>query len=284
MTQPERRGVFDNDDLSNLLPSAVRNLTLGKRANAATADSLLSAPGVPKSAILSALAAFDSDDDERDDTYDAADVGGAVDLARADEESDEELGVWMAYQRAPADFARGARGSAARNALKEGTGWTDEALEGWAVMLNREPERLRRLERKFTEAVQTRPQVQLPRTSWRAGDEEAEGGRGRGGGRGGGRGRGRGRGEGRGEGRGGAGAMLGRGKAGGRGGRSMDEAGHGTGGPSNSGNGGAEQGGSGGGDGRGRARKEQNKGRVANHNRREGRARKMARGFAGVPA
>ncbi|KAI5816227.1 hypothetical protein BZA77DRAFT_387889 [Pyronema omphalodes] len=262
---PERKNIFDNDAFDTLAPSAFRNLTVGKRHNSATADKLLKSSDVPKSAILSALEAFDSDDDERDDTYDSNDVGGAVDVV--DDQADDEHVVYMAYQRSAADFLKDARGGAARKALKEATGWTDEQLEGWGVMLAREPDRQRRLERKFAaKEIQggKQQQVQLERTSWRTGDAESE------------RGRGRGRG---GRGRGGPG----------RGGHAATQSGpsapsNGAGGPSASGSGG--QGGDqkqGTNPSRGRARKEQNKGRVGNHNRREGHAKKMARGFGGGP-
>jgi activating signal cointegrator complex subunit 2 len=86
---------------------------------------------------------------------------------------------------------------------------TDEAIEGWGIMLGRDPRRLRRLEAKFsTFAGQQR---ELATTSWRdspagSGDEAGYGSGERGGNRG--RGRGRGRGGGRG-GRGGAGNVAG---------------------------------------------------------------------------
>lgn len=261
-TVSTRKNIYDNDDLDRLAPSTVSKLHAGRRTNAATADSLLKKSTLSKSHILSALAAFDSDEDERDDTYDTADVGGAVDrdadeiLPRPPQQDDEEKAVWGAYQRAPQDFAREARGGAGRRALKEMMGWTDEGLEGWAVMLNREPERMRRLERRFAdrEMLAGGQQVQLERTSWRVGDEESERGRGRGRGRGPGRARG---GMGRGGGFPGAG-----------------------GGPPGAGGEGSSQPAA---EARGRARNEHNKGRVGNHGRREGRAKKMARGFGGAP-
>src|SRR5687768_2334544 len=68
---PQRRNAFDDDEFDKLAMD-VTKVSFGKRPEK-TADQLLqdktSAPG--KAAILSALAAFDSDDDERDDTYDA---------------------------------------------------------------------------------------------------------------------------------------------------------------------------------------------------------------------
>jgi activating signal cointegrator complex subunit 2 len=129
---------------------------------------------------------------------------------------------------------------------------TDEAIEGWSLMLGRDPRRLRRLEAKFsTFAGQQR---ELATTSWRdspagSGDEAGVGSGERGGNRGRGRGRGRG-GRGGGGGRGGAGNVAG----------PVDDK--------------ATQ--------VARQRKDANKGSRANHNRKDQRGKKMAR--AGFPA
>ena len=251
---PARRNVFDNDELDRLAVDTAK-LHFGKRNPGRTADDILedrsNAPN--KAAILSALAAFDSDDDERDDTYDAVDVGGTVDAATTEEdakEANDEILV-RAYQADPKMFDRDAatRRSENRAKLKEETGMTDEAIEGWAVMLVRNPDQKRRLEAKFSmfNGVQT----ELATTAWRASpagsgneDSEADGGgptsRGRGG-----RGRGRGR-----------GGLGERGRGGGN-----------VAGPT--GDAKTEQ---------ARRHKEANKGSRANHNRRDQRARKMARG------
>lgn len=248
---PTRRNIYDDDDFDRLSMD-VSKLSFGKRPGK-TADQMLAdksaAPG--KAAILSALAAFDSDDDERDDTYDAADVGGTVDGSNqeADGVSDgNEQVLYRAYQMDEKVFDRDAttRRGPARARLRDETGMTDETIEGWAVMLARNPQQKRRLEAKYAFSGE---QAQIERTSWRAsagsGAEESDpdGGASRGG-RGGGRGRGRGRGRG-GQGRGGN-------VAGPTGDKDTEAA---------------------------RRRKEANKGSRANHNRREGRARKMARGF-----
>ncbi|KAL1837892.1 hypothetical protein VTJ49DRAFT_3278 [Mycothermus thermophilus] len=262
----------DSDELAMLTSS---RLHIGKRPG--DADSLLrnrsAAPS--KAAILSALAAFDSDDDERDDTYDAADVGGAVDVVLTEADrlvmaegaaagavaampEDLEAALVRAYLARSETFARDAasRQSADRAKLRDETGLTDEAIEGWAVMLERDEKRKRKLMARYGEF--TGEQVEIGRTAWRAGvdeDEDEDGGEGgegssdtaRGGG-----GFGRGRG-----GRGGGGPGRGRGR--GRGGSAP---------PADS--------------DLARRRKEANKGSRANHNRRDGRARKMARaGFAG---
>ncbi|KAI9820844.1 MAG: hypothetical protein M1832_003477 [Thelocarpon impressellum] len=236
-----RRNIHDDDPLATLsVPSS--SVHRGRRDGSLTADALLqSAPSAPqKAAILSALAAFDPADDEHDDTYDADDdnVDGTVDATSAGQDADvNDEALFHTYARSPGVFERDAatRRSQGRNTLKAETGMTDEAIEGWAVMILRDPRRLSRLEARFS--TFTGAQRELSGSAWREGDETADRGRGRGKGRGG-RGRGRGRGD----------------AAGPAGGRDTQIA---------------------------RQRKETGKGGRANHNRREGRAKKMARGGFG---
>ncbi|KAJ1326140.1 activating signal cointegrator complex subunit 2 [Microdochium nivale] len=243
---PTRHNIYDNDDLDELNVD-MSSLHFGKRGPNRTADDILNdrstAPN--KAAILSALALFDADDDERDDTYDAVDAGMTVNDALADDADDqkrkdgaEEL-LFKAYQADQKVFDRDAdtRRSVGRSKLRGETGMTDEALEGWGLMLGRDPGRLKRLELKFNTFGGN--QTILESTAWKAGNEDSEGD---GFGRGGHRGRGRGRG----------GAGRGRGNvAGPTGDKDTESA---------------------------RRRKESNKGSRANHNRRDQRARKMARG------
>ena len=270
---PTRRNIYDNDDFDNLAINTSK-LHLGRKHQTQTADSMLefNRPTDQKAAILSALAAFDSDDDERDDTYDVEDVGGTVDTTYADDEThraaaaatdknDEAL--YMAYRADSAVFKRDAdtRRSKARTALKNDLGMTDEAIEGWGIMIIRDPARRKRLERAFDMGKGSR-QNMLEATAWRAerdsGTEEAEGtedsdvgGRASGTDRGASQNRGRDQGRGpRGRGRGGRGDVSGPTSD-----RDTQVA---------------------------RQRKDASKGSRANHNRRDQRARKMARGgFAG---
>ncbi|KAI1332505.1 hypothetical protein F5Y16DRAFT_407695 [Xylariaceae sp. FL0255] len=252
---PTRHNVFDDDEFDRLAVD-VSNIHFGKRNPGRTADDVLkdrsSAPN--KAAILSALSAFDADDDERDDTYDAVDSGFIVNDGHPEDANDQkrkdanEEALFKAYQADPKSFERDAatRRSTARAQLKDSTGMTDEAIEGWAVVLARAPQQLRQLEAKHAFSGN---QATLASTAWRASpagsgqeDSDADGGRhpsdrGRGG-----RGRGR-----------------GRGRGGGRGGNSS--------GPS--GDNDTEN---------ARKRKEANKGSRANHNRRDQRAKKMSRG------
>ncbi|KAK6855929.1 hypothetical protein PG995_008080 [Apiospora arundinis] len=246
---PQRLNVFDDDEFDKLAVN-VGNLHFGKQNPGRTADEMLkdrsAAPN--KAAILSALSAFDADDDERDDTYDAADAGFAVNDALADDADDQkrkdvhEETLFKAYQADSKLFGRDSetRRGNYRAKLKQDTGMTDEAIEGWGLMLSRNPAQLKSLEMKYSGFDGN--QASIAPTSWRAGAEDGEeAGSSRGGfrGRGGGRGRGRG-----GGGRGGN-------VAGPTGEKETESA---------------------------RRRKEANKGSRANHNRRDQRAKKMARG------
>ena len=257
---PSRRNVFDDDELDRLEMDTSR-LHIGKRNATQPSNTTTN-----KAAILSALAAFDSDDDERDDTYDVDDVGGTVDTAHPDGEpalatskasqEENDAALFKVHKASPELFGRtfDIRRGQARQALKAETGMTDEAIEGWAIMLRRDPKRLTRMESKFGAGgagAFNGTQGQLGRTAYRespAGteteDSDAPNAP-----RGGFRGRGRGR-----------GGPAGRGR--GRGGNVA--------GPSSEAGTAAAQ-----------RRKEESKGSRANHNRRDQRARKMRRG--GIP-
>ncbi|KAH8724664.1 hypothetical protein GQ44DRAFT_772995 [Phaeosphaeriaceae sp. PMI808] len=251
---PDRHNVFDNDEFDKLTVDASQ-LHIGRRGKELTADKILSdRSNVPaKSSILSALAAFDYDDDERDDTYDAEDVGASVDTeADADLRDKSEEALLRAYTTTPKLFGRDAetRRGNARSSLKSETGMTDEAIEGWGIMIGRDPKRLRRLEVKFSAFAGQ--QRELAPSAWQSsppgsGDEirEVSGDSGQ-------RGASRGRGLGRGRGRG-------RGNGGNVSGPTGDKATLVA-----------------------RQRKDANKASRANHNRKDQRGKKMARGgFSG---
>ncbi|PWY73852.1 hypothetical protein BO94DRAFT_538902 [Aspergillus sclerotioniger CBS 115572] len=250
------------------------SLHLG-RANAdLTADAVLADRTnhtANKAAIMSALAAFDSDEDERDDTYDIADVGGTIDAtddtdprtsSTTTDPNETEMTLYRAYKYNPALFARDSttRRSQPRASLKRETGMTDEAIEGWAVMLTRDPKRLSKLEDKMSLSAGgpdgTLNQQDLPPTAYRKpgpddsqSDTEDQHPSSRG--RGGGRGRGRG------------------GRRGGGGGRGGGNPSAGSSGHQQNGNPAVA-----------RQRKEENKASRANHNRRQQRAKKVARAGA----
>ncbi|KAL9616163.1 MAG: hypothetical protein Q9160_008943 [Pyrenula sp. 1 TL-2023] len=266
----ERRNVFDDDEFSNLRISSSQ-LNFGKKDQSRAQQLSTSERSAQKAAILSALAKFDSDSDERDDTYDVADVGGTVDsslpgtddaearpVEKEQRDKIEEF-LYRAWKSDTSLFARETktRLSQPRTSLKRETGWTDEQIEGWAIILQRDKQKVSSLERKYGlggSRDESMNQTQVKRTAWRASDAaEDEGSEADGDipgpsnlSRGGGRGRGR-------------GARV---RAEGNAAGSADDY--------------ATQ--------VARRRKEQGKGGRGggNHNRRGGRARKMARGFGGL--
>ncbi|WEW60126.1 hypothetical protein PRK78_005611 [Emydomyces testavorans] len=179
--------VLDNNEFDDLTISPSK-LHFG-RANAhLTADDLLadrSGHSLNKAAIMSALAAFDSDDDERDDTYDIADVGGTIDSlppgrdidpdTEASQRIHGELGqgteriLFNLYKSNPDLFKRDAatRRSQQRISLRKNTGMTDESIEGWAVMLSRDSKRMANMERDYVRpGFSDIGQPDLPSTSY----------------------------------------------------------------------------------------------------------------------
>ncbi|KIV96374.1 hypothetical protein PV10_00255 [Exophiala mesophila] len=259
---PHRRNVFDGDDFDQLRISPNR---LHKGRKEIKMDQSGSKEhSRSKAAIMAALAAFDSDDDERDDTYDVADVGGTVDSTldtddrpRTNAQSDanpHEESLFRAWKANEEMFARDSktRVTKVRQDLKRETGMSDEQIEGWAIMLKKDSKLQSRLDEKYSAGQSFQgSQPLLPATRWQ-GDtpedseesEQAVGGRRVG------------QAQIRGN------RSWGRGRGGSTAGTSGDQA--------------STQ--------AARKRKEQGKGRGgANHQRREGRARKVGRGMAGAP-
>ncbi|BFZ60911.1 hypothetical protein YB2330_001963 [Saitoella coloradoensis] len=229
----ERRNIFDDQEIKR------ENLHLGKQ-DRGTADQMLNdKSGIDKAGIIARLAAIDMDDDERDDTYDGINDPNVVDddeFVREDTNAEvsgptganiDEL-LFLEYGSAPSLFDRDTqtRKSKARAELRSRTGLSDEQIEGWKSMLERDPRRRKALEGRYEFRGN---QGFLPSTSYRQPKPTSEdeggptfngGGRGRGrgrGGNGGGGGGGRGRGRGGGSGREGA-------QGGGAGGRPVDAA------------------------------------------------------------
>ncbi|ODQ49657.1 hypothetical protein SAICODRAFT_194919 [Saitoella complicata NRRL Y-17804] len=229
----ERRNIFDDQEIKR------EKLHLGKQ-DRGTADQMLNdKSGIDKAGILARVAAIDMDDDERDDTYDGINDPNVVDddaFVREDTNADvsgptgpniDEL-LFLEYGTNPSLFERdnATRKSKARAELRGRTGLSDEQIEGWKSMLERDPRRRKALEGRYEFRGN---QATLPSTSYRQPKPTSEdeggatfngGGRGRGrgrGGNGGGGGRGRGRGGGGGSGRGGA-------QGGGEGGRPVNVA------------------------------------------------------------
>ncbi|KIW15047.1 hypothetical protein PV08_07834 [Exophiala spinifera] len=255
---PQRKSVFDGDDFDRLQISAQR-LHKGRKEIKIEEDG-----GDEhvrrKAAIMAALAAFDSDDDERDDSYDVADVGGTVDStvdtdsrSKPEHQLDQNLheeSLFRAWKDNEELFARDSktRASTIRQDLKRQTGMSDEQLEGWAIMLKKNQKLQDRLEHKYSALGTFRGnQTELAATRWQddTAEESEEAGSSNP------------------DGRIGQARSRGRGRAHGRGGS--------TAGPSGDASTQAA-----------RKRKEQGRGRGgANHGRREGRTRKIGRGMAG---
>lgn len=72
-------------------------------------------------------------------------------------EAQEEL-LWNYYNKSPKLFSRSARFTKSRLAMKQHTGWTDEQIEGWAIVLQRDPKRLNLYSFKYGLASRGRTQ------------------------------------------------------------------------------------------------------------------------------
>jgi activating signal cointegrator complex subunit 2 len=191
-----------------------------------------------KSRILATQ--WDEYEDEYVDTYDEPLQGSNTQRGRlkgirddvdeetteSEAEEDVERVVFAAFKRTLQVFERTARKTQEREALKAETKWSDEQIEGWKSIAERDPLVLKRLEERELEPV---VQTRLPSTAWKAPrsgaeSEDEEGGmvgvvRGRGGAPGRGTGSSRGvsvattAGKGKGRGRGGRGRGVDRGRA-----------------------------------------------------------------------
>ena len=250
---PTRKNVYDDEDLATLDPTRLHN---GHKADT---PNLQTPSTSAKAAILSALAAFDSDSDERDDTYDVDDVGGTVDttIGPDGDDNDNEETLYLAWKSTAELFTRDntARHSKPRAELKEKTGLTDESIEGWALILSRDTRRQQRLERRFS--AFTGQQSELQSSNWKAPDQISDDDNGevqR--------------------------HAMDRGRGGRLRGRGPWRGGQGRGGAANAGDATGEA--SGQKTANERRKKDANKSSRANHNRRDQRARKISRaGFPG---
>ncbi|KDQ13293.1 hypothetical protein BOTBODRAFT_33626 [Botryobasidium botryosum FD-172 SS1] len=212
-----------------------------ERANALEEDLDDAFPALPTVKV--------SNDGEESDDSDPDDHEGEAEAPKQSVDTILEL----AYIKDPKIFDRDAatRRSKTRADLKAQTSWSDEQLEGWRIMLDRNPKKdkiLQKHEFSGNRPLET-PESGRPESRG-AGPSHASRGRG---------------GHGRGGGGGGGGGGRGRGRGG------------------NQGGGSGAEGGEGGSSAHDRAWKDKNKARNANHNRKRGHEKKMARGGGGAP-
>ena len=266
---PQRKNAYDNDAFDRLsIPS--KKVHRGRKELSPDGGPTKDEHARSKAAIMAALAAFDSDDDERDDTYDVADVGGSVDQSVDTdtrprgkpplEQKLHEETLFRVWKTGPQLFARDSktRISTVRQELKRQTGMSDEQIEGWAIMLSRDTALQDRLQRKYSDlAVRPGNQRHLEQTKWRedssrdASADETDGLE---------------------HDQANDGRRMGQAQI--RGSRNWGRGrGSSTSGPASDA---ATQ--------AARRRKEQGRGRAGAHNRREGRAKKMGRGMTGATA
>jgi activating signal cointegrator complex subunit 2 len=261
---PQRKNIFDGDEFDRLHISSDK-LHKGRKEIVDQPQSL-NEQSRSKAAILAALAAFDADDDERDDTYDVGDVGGAVDnTLDSDERRNVQSGdkheetLFRAWKANPEIFSRDSktRISTTRRQLNEEVGMTNEQIEGWAIMMTKDPKMADRLQQKYSiDRTFRGTQRVIQSTKWQdsgsPSDSQDEGSNTPSDGR-----------------------RVG--QAGIRGPRIWNRGG-GRGGGSTAGPGNPEA------TQLARKRKEQGRGRGGAHNRRDGRAKKIGRGMAGPSA
>ncbi|BFZ56739.1 hypothetical protein PYCC9005_003787 [Savitreella phatthalungensis] len=152
---PERRNIYDNDEFDRLEHDKAHVLQRGSRDAAQQLDTAAVDKGVKQKVLA---LAFDPDDDEVDDTYDEIDAVG-VPGQQADDELDAdevaqrnnmaEQALVLALEVDPSVFQRQNRKSAARAQLRGQTNMSDEQIEGWKSMLDRQPKRLQALMSKY---------------------------------------------------------------------------------------------------------------------------------------
>lgn len=91
---------------------------------------------------------YESDEDERDDTYEATE-GVDEEESQANAKLDRiQQYLFQIYSSNNQAFDKSDRKSKTRSDLKKTTEWSDEQIEGWARMLERNPRQFKMLERK----------------------------------------------------------------------------------------------------------------------------------------
>jgi hypothetical protein len=153
-----RRNVYDNDEFDVFANRALdRNKVYAGKKEKGTADSLLQdSSGFTQEQRKTIIQLADMYDDEYDDTYDdindasgalegGDDGDNALDVVRAKKEVHVDPGIQNesalvhTFVDNPEVFGRSGavRKSSKRAELRKQTGMSDEQLEGWAIMFNR---------------------------------------------------------------------------------------------------------------------------------------------------
>lgn len=163
--EPKTEAVSGEFTLSDRVPSS-KNKNLDKRIiSAGVPDELRNRTLTRALKLL-----YEADEDERDDTYDEADVIRSGTSKRIDLQGDDERDgtgdntsevrqgckydaiesyLWHLLKEDPTLFERSKRGTKERKSMKEQISWSDEQIEGWSRMLERSPKRAMLLEKKF---------------------------------------------------------------------------------------------------------------------------------------
>ncbi|KAI8144196.1 hypothetical protein BJV82DRAFT_608644 [Fennellomyces sp. T-0311] len=162
-----RRNIFDNDEFDLL---SRQNITIDKSKmhkgarDRGTADTMLDDKSFIQSEKENVLKRiYDMYEDEYDDQYDAFnEVSGPVDLSAVENEEaadvvmkknkstdnvEAEGDLIHAYVEHRDWFNRTSRKSKERHVLEQKTGMSAEQIEGWAIMMDRNPRRQRVLDK-----------------------------------------------------------------------------------------------------------------------------------------
>ncbi|KAG7694491.1 hypothetical protein KL950_003866 [Ogataea haglerorum] len=162
--------VLEGEEIEEYTEKKKPRVQFGKKDFSLKADSRTHRELKKKTLENALRMLYESAEDEPDDTYDDQDLTrGADTLAKEEDyESDEEfaeskeanrekdqsmeslnLKLLQIYKSNPEAFDRSSRYTNYRNQLKSELKWTDEQLEGWARMLERNPRRFKLLEEKL---------------------------------------------------------------------------------------------------------------------------------------
>ncbi|KAJ2160854.1 hypothetical protein GGF46_001911 [Coemansia sp. RSA 552] len=148
-----RKNVFDGDEFDILRHNTLdwSRVSMGKSQKGGAAGQ----PTDDMKDRIVDMARRIAEEDEYDDTYDDTAQDGVVDAPDAPEDTAADpISKWEGdlvaqYQSDPAVLGRGkgTRKSAGRQALREKTGLSDEQIEGWYIMFQKNPNRERVLDK-----------------------------------------------------------------------------------------------------------------------------------------